>query len=68
MERRLVNLLIVNDNDLNCNCKDLSLDDINISKLGFNMADLEKFEVIIYKGKRGTKLIRSKYTKTGKVI
>ena len=60
MERKLINTLIVNDDDLNCNCEGLTLDEINVGKLGFISADLEKFDMIIYKGKRGKKIVKSK--------
>ena len=58
MERKMMNTLIVNDNDLNCKCEGLTLDEINIGKLGFVAADLEKFDLIIYKGSRGKKIIK----------
>ena len=61
MERRMINTLIVNDQDLNCNCDSLTLDEINISKLGFVNADLDKFDLIVYKGKRGSKVVRTKF-------
>ena len=65
MERRMIQTLFVDDNDLECKCDNLKLEDINLGKLGFVNADLEKFELIVYKGKRGTKIIKSKYTQTG---
>ena len=61
MERRMINTLIVNDQDLNCNCDSLTLEEITISKLGFVNADLDKFDLIVYKGKRGSKVIRTKF-------
>ena len=42
MDRRLINTLIINDNDLKC-------------------------DLIIYTGKRGTKILKSKYFKSGKI-
>ena len=61
-----MNVLLVDDNDLECKCKK-ELDQINIGSLAFTTADLEKFDLIFYKGQAGTKLIRSRYTKTGKI-
>lgn len=61
MDRRLMNTLIVDDNDLECDCKDLTLDNLTVKSLGFIPSDLDKFDLIIYTGKRGTKIIRSKY-------
>ena len=68
MDRRIMNTLLVNDDDLECNCDKLTLDEINISTLGFAGVDLERFDLIFYIGKRGTKLIKSKHTKTGKIV
>jgi hypothetical protein len=56
-----MNTLIVDDNDLECDCKDLTLDNLTVKSLGFIPSDLDKFGLIIYTGKRGTKIIRSKY-------
>lgn len=61
MNRKLLNTLIVDDNDLECDCKDLKLEDMTITNLSFISSDLDKFDLIIYSGKRGTKILRSKY-------
>lgn len=65
MERRVINTLVVNDDDLNCRCDQLTLGELNIGNLGFVNVDLERFDMIIYSGKRGTKILRSRYTKAG---
>jgi len=65
MEKRLINTLIVGDNELECNCKSLNIDKINISNVSFKDADLEKFDLIVYKGKKGQKILRSSITKLG---
>lgn len=62
MERRMIQTLLVDDNDLECKCENLKLRDIDLGRLGFVNADLEKFDMIIYKGSKGTKIIKSKYT------
>lgn len=59
--------LVIGDTELNCTCKDLSIEDLNITHVGLNMQVLEPFDIIIYSGSRGTKIIKSKYTKTGVV-
>lgn len=61
MDRKLMNTLIVGDDDLECDCKDLKLEDLGLSNLSFITADLDKFDLIVYSGKRGTKMLRSKY-------
>lgn len=60
MERKMINTLIVNDDDLECTKKDRTLDDINLSKVGFLMKDLAKFDLIVYKGKLGQKVLKIK--------
>lgn len=62
MNRKLLNTLIVNDNDLECRKeeKEITLDDIKLSSVGFKAADLEKFDIIVYKGKLGKKALKLK--------
>lgn len=68
MDRRLINTLIINDNDLECKSDKLTLHDLNITHLNFNLEDLNNFELIIYSGKRGTKILRSSYFKSGRIV
>jgi len=65
MERIKINALIVNDDDLDCDCKDLSITDLNLANVGFRLADIERFDMVVYKGKKGEKILRSKYTGLG---
>lgn len=62
MDRKLLNTLIINDNDLECRKeeKEITLDDIKLSSIGFKAADLEKFDIIVYKGKLGKKALKLK--------
>ena len=62
MDRKLLNTLIVHDNDLECRKeeKEITLDDIKLSSVGFKAADLEKFDIIVYKGKLGKKALKLK--------
>ena len=62
MDRKLLNTLIINDNDLECRKeeKEITLDDIKLSSVGFIPADLEKFDIIVYKGKLGKKALKLK--------
>lgn len=62
MDRKLLNTLIVNDNDLECRKeeKEITLDDIKLSSVGFKAANLEKFDIIVYKGKLGKKALKLK--------
>lgn len=62
MDRKTLNTLIVDDNDLECECKtvDLTIDSINLSHVGFVANDLSKYDLIIYKGSKGTKILKIK--------
>lgn len=64
----MMKTLIVNDSDLNCDCEKVNIDNLTVLNLNFIWKDIEDFELIIYKGKRGTKILRSKYFETGKII
>ena len=65
---KTLNSLLIGDDELECNCKDKTIDDINITMVGFNPDYLKKYDLVIYSGSKGTKIIKSTYTKTGKVI
>jgi hypothetical protein len=62
MERKMLSTLIVNDDDLECRKgkekKEIKLEDIKLSSVGFVMNDLEKFDLIVYKGRLGKKVLR----------
>ena len=52
MDRRVVNMLIVNDDDLNCDCSSKTINDITIVNVGFSVGVLDKFEMVVYKGSK----------------
>jgi hypothetical protein len=58
----MLSTLIVNDDDLECRKgkekKEIKLEDIKLSSVGFVMNDLEKFDLIVYKGRLGKKVLR----------
>lgn len=58
MIRKTYNALIVDDHDLDCKKTEPTLEDLTIASLGFVAPDLEKFDLIIYKGKLGKKILR----------
>ena len=67
MERKMINTLFVNDDDLECDCKEVNLDNLSIANVGFRLPDIERFDMVIYKGRRGEKILRSKFTGLGKI-
>lgn len=60
MERKQLSTLVVDDNDMDCrkDKSEMTLDDITLGKVGFVSSDLEKFDLIVYKGRLGTKVLR----------
>ena len=64
---RKATTLIIGDVELNCNCKDLGIEDLNITHVGLNMNILNQFDIILYSDSKGTKILKSTYTKTGVV-
>ena len=61
----MINTLFLDDEDMNCNCSQKSLEDISIIDVGFGISVLNSFSLIIYRGSKGTKILKSEYTKTG---
>ncbi len=69
MERpKVVSTLLIGDTELECNCSGKTIDDINISLVAFSPDVLSKYELIIYSGSKGLKILKSVYTGTGKVV
>ena len=58
MKRLSLTTLLVDDNDLDCKKKEPTLVDIRLEALGFVMSDLDKYDLIVYKGRLGTKTLR----------
>lgn len=59
----MLKTLVVNDDDLICRGKKekpIELEDIKLSSVGFIMSDLEQFDLIVYKGRLGKKVLRVK--------
>lgn len=67
MDRKSINLLLVDDEDLNCEDKKKTLTDLTLVHLTFKPEDIAKYELIVYKGKKGTKVLKSSYFKIGKI-
>ena len=53
---RRATTLIIGDVELNCNCKDLTIEDLNITHIGFSDMVLNQFDIILYSGSKGTKI------------
>ena len=58
MKKINTTILLVGDDDLKCDKE--SEKELSLKTLGFILPDLEKFNVIIYQGKHGKKILRLK--------
>jgi hypothetical protein len=47
MIHKNLDTLIIGDDELECKCEGKSIDEINISSVGFSIDTLEKFDLII---------------------
>lgn len=68
MNRADVKLLIVNDADMNCDISKNTIDSMSIANVAFVKADLDKFDMIVYVGAKGSKILKSKHTPLGKIV
>ena len=68
MERGEAKVLIVNDNDMNCDISKNTIDFMSIANIGFSKLVVDKYDIIVYAGAKGTKVLKSKYFKTGKIV
>ena len=50
---------------MNCDTRNSSLDNMGIQNIGLSMFAIQDYDLIIYEGKKGSKILKSKYTKKG---
>lgn len=62
MERKLYNTLVVNDDDLDCKKPEetRTLSDIQLSSIGFLVPDLDNYDMVLYSGSLGKKVLKLK--------
>lgn len=65
MNRVEPKVLILDDEDMNCNSKTKPITSIGINDIGLNSAILVKYDMVFYQGRKGCKLLKSKFTATG---
>lgn len=63
-----INLLLLSDEDMNCDTKTKDLSKMGIENIGFSMLAIKDYDLVVYEGKKGTKILKSKYTKKGEII
>lgn len=67
MNKFTLKTLVVNDDDLNCSTEKVPLLGITTSSLNFVENDLKDYDLIVYQGRRGCKILRNRAFRTGKV-
>lgn len=68
MKKQNIKLLILDDADMNCDSKTADLDKMGLENIGFSMLAIQGYDMVIYEGTKGSKILKSKYTKKGKIV
>jgi hypothetical protein len=68
LKKANIKLLILDDEDMNCDTKNSSIDKMSLENIGLSMFAIQDYDLVIYEGKKGSKILKSKYTKKGKII
>lgn len=60
---------MVNDDDLLCDPEhSLTLSDLRLTNVNPELGDLDPFDLVVYVGRKGTKILKSRAFRTGRVI
>lgn len=62
-----INLLVLSDDDMNCDPNSKDITKMRLEDIGFSMLAVKDYDLIVYEGKKGTKILKSKYTKKGEI-
>ena len=65
MNQANVKLLVVNDDDMNCDIAKDTVETMNLGNVGFSDLVLNKYDMVIYVGAKGAKILKSKHTPLG---
>lgn len=65
MNQETVKLLVVNDDDMNCDIAKDTIESMNLGNVGFSKMVLDKYDMVVYVGAKGSKILKSKYTPLG---
>lgn len=68
MKKQNIKLLILDDADMNCDSKTADLDKMGLENIGFSMLAIQGYDMVVYEGTKGSKILKSKYTKKGKIV
>lgn len=60
MKQETVKVLVLNDDDMNCDPKnEKGLEKMSLSDIGFSALVIKDYSLIIYQGKKGTKILKN---------
>lgn len=62
-----INLLLLSDEDMNCDSSTQDLSKMSLDNIGFSMLAIKDYDIVVYEGKKGSKILKSKYTKKGEI-
>ena len=65
MEQASVKLLVVNDDDMNCDIAKDTIETMNLGNVGFSNLVLDKYDMVVYVGAKGSKILKSRHTPLG---
>lgn len=68
MKKQNIKLLILDDADMNCDSKTADLDKMGLENIGFSMLAIQGYDMVVYEGTKGSKILKSRYTKKGKIV
>ena len=68
MKKQNIKLLILDDDDMNCDSKTANLDKMGLENIGFSMLAIQGYDMVVYEGTKGSKILKSRYTKKGKIV
>lgn len=68
MRKQNIKLLILDDDDMNCDSKTADLDKMGLENIGFSMFAIQGYDMVVYEGAKGSKILKSRYTKKGKIV
>lgn len=58
------NLLILGDDDMNCDTAE-DISKMSLKHIGLSLLAIDKYDMVVYEGRKGSKILKSKYTKRG---
>lgn len=63
-----LNTLILGDDDLECRKENTSIQELSLLDTAFTSSDLEPFDLVVYQGNKGVKILKSRAFKSGRIV